>query len=292
MKLEGLQVYEVLAQMVRSGEPGALVTIIRADRSSPRHQGSKMVVRADGTAVGSVGGGRVEALATAAALETIGGGGCRTMDFDLKGKDGVCGGDITVFIEPLQTAIPFLLLGGGHVGKAMAETGSRLPLLFTVFDDRPEWADPPAGMRAVAAPMSEWADRLEPTPETMVLVCTRSHELDAVALEALFAAEARRGVRCGWVGVIGSSGKARNLAKRFAADPDLSARFAEVIVPTGLAIGAETPHEIALSVLAEALAYIRGAAWLDDGDGKPRGVLFQRCRPKRKRGVPDGKAET
>lgn len=274
------QVYALLAEMSRNGEPGALATVIRAERSAPRHPGSKMVIRADGATVGSVGGGAVEAKVRAAAREIIAGGGCRTLEFDLDGKDGVCGGGVSVFVEPVGTGTRLVIIGGGHVGGAVVELAAGLPFLITIVDDREDVA-PPQGAELVTAEPGAWADALSLDSRTAVLLANRSHDLDGVALQAVFAAEERCGCRCAWIGVIGSSGKARQLRRLFADDPGRLERFENVAVPAGLAIGAETPVEIALSVLAEIMTAVRGAGFSAGEDGAPAAVLLQRRRPRR-----------
>ena len=270
-------VFAVMAEMAAKCEPGAVATVIRADRSAPRHPGSKMVLRADGSTVGSVGGGVVEARAVKAAAMTARDGECRTLDFDLDGKDGVCGGGVSIFIEPISVGTPLLIIGGGHVGRAMVELGRDLPFRFTVVDDREELS-PPAGVDFIPAAARQWPEVLQPTARTAVLLANRSHALDGEALRALFAAEDRVAERCAWIGIIGSSGKARHLRELFAADPDLLERFDRVAVPAGLAIAAETPHEIALSVLAEVLAVCRGADFVPGAAGESAGLWLQRQR--------------
>ncbi len=274
------EIYAVLAAMVRDGECGCVATVIRAERSVPRHLGSKMIVRADGGTVGSVGGGGLEAEVVVAAAAVAAEGVCRRLDFDLTGRDGVCGGSVEVFLEPVSVGAPFVLFGAGHVGRALLAMGRGLPFRFTVIDDRPEFLSDLGPVATVRAEPGEWSTALQPTPRTFVLLANRNHELDGQALEALFAAEERCGVRCAWIGVIGSRGKARALRARFADRPERAARLEQVAIPAGAALGSETPHEIALSVFAEALPVARGVPLRPDDAGRPEAVWLQRRRPR------------
>jgi xanthine dehydrogenase accessory factor len=268
--------------MVARGEAGALATVIRTDRSVPRHPGSKMVLRADGSVTGSVGGGVVEARVLEAARETARDGQCRRLLLELDGAAGVCGGETEIFIEPVTVNTPCWVIGAGHVGRALVELGRSLPLQFTVVDDRAEFlTDLEPAATLLAAPQ-ELAERFTPTARTAVILASRHHELDGDYLEAVFAAEERTGQEAGYVGVIGSRRKARVLAQRFANSQARRARFIRVHSPVGLALGAETPPELALSILSELLAVLRGVAWVPAEDGTPLGVYSQAHRPLRK----------
>ncbi len=250
--------YPVLADLTRRGEPAAVATVIRAERSVPRHVGSKMIVRADGSVVGSVGGGGLEARTVETALEVIADGSCRRLSFDLTGDDGVCGGEVEVFVEPVSQRSPLVVVGMGHVGRALLDTARHLPVRFVAVDDRPEFLEGLDAVETVGAAPTDLAGHLRPTARTAVVLCTRSHDLDGDALASLFAAEQSAGARCAFIGLVGSRTKAAHIRRRFADDPALAARFDEVAVPVGLDIGAETPHEIAVSILAEVLAALSG----------------------------------
>jgi len=273
------EIYALLAELAARGEPAALATVIRTDRSVPRHEGSKMVVLADGRAVGSVGGGPVEARVLAAARATIADGRCRRVRLDLRGGESVCGGEVEVFVEPVTDAAPCWVLGAGHVGRAVALICRDLPLRVTLVVDRADLlaaARAQSGAAWLAASPYDLSAHLVPTARTLVLCATRGHELDAEYLAALFAAERAAGVEVAWTGLIGSRAKAAHLRQRFTADPATAARWARVATPVGLAIGAETPAELAVSIAAEMLAVARGAAWLPGDDGRPAGLPLQR----------------
>jgi len=271
--------YALLAEMAASGEAGVVATVIRTARSVPRHAGSKMVVRADGSVTGSVGGGAVEAKVIAEAELVKADGVCRRLSLGLSGEAGVCGGEVEVFLEPVSSAAPFWIFGAGHVGRALLEVGLALPFRFTIVDDRPEFLADLGPVQVRNLGPTEVPEILQPTANTVVLLASRNHELDGDFLEAIFAAEETAGQRVAFLGVVGSKTKARVLQKRFASDPARAERFREVQIPVGLAIGAETPQEIALSILAEILAEVRQVARIESEAGESLGVYRLRCRP-------------
>ena len=273
------ELYALLADMTARGEGGAVATVIRTDRSAPRHEGSKLILRADGTLVGSVGGGGLETLVISAAREAMADGRCRHLRFDLSGELSACGGEVEVFVEPLADLPPCWIFGAGHVGRAVARLGRDLPFRFTVVDDRADLLADLAPARGLAAGPADLAAHLRLTPRTLVLCVTRGHRLDTEFLEALFALERDAGVEAAWVGVIGSRSKAAQLRRHFTADVRYAERWRRVVVPVGLAIGAETPAELALSMLAELLAVTRGVPWLSDPAGCPLGIYHQSRRP-------------
>ena len=276
------ELYALLAEMTARNEAGAVVTVVRTARSAPRHEGSKLVVRADGGIAGSVGGGEVEARTIEAALAAIGDGRCRRLHFDLRGELSACGGEVEIFVEPLQRRTPFHIVGYGHVGRAVAATGRALPFQFLIVDDRPAPAGSPApadGPAPRTAGPDEFGAGFTPTPRDLVLVATRHHALDAAYLEALLAAERRHGGECGWVGVMASRTKAAHLRAQLRERGYAPERLERLSMPVGLAVGAETPEELAVSILAEALAVVRGAAWLRGADGQAQGLWLQARRP-------------
>jgi xanthine dehydrogenase accessory factor len=267
--------------MTARGEEGVLATVIRTDRSVPRHVGSKMILHGDGTVTGSVGGGAVEDRVRTAAAAVMADGRCQRIRLKLDGDAGVCGGEVEVFLEPVSTAVPCWIIGAGHVGRALLDLGANLTFRYTVVDDRIDYLTDLAPVATCPDPPAQFGHSFQPTARTVVLVASRNHELDGDYLEAIFQAEAKAGVRIAYLGVIGSRTKAKVLQQRFAARDDWRQRYSEVVIPVGLALGAETPHEIALSILAEVLASVRGAEWLTAQKDQPVGVPFLRHRPRK-----------
>lgn len=274
--------FERLAAMVASGRQGVLATVIKTRLSTPRGEGSKMIIHPDGSLTGSVGGGRAEAVVIAEAAKVQADGICRRVDLDLAGGLGVCGGQMEVFLEPVVRAVPFTVIGAGHVGRAMVELGSHLSFRFTLVDDRPEYLEPLAGIPGLGtlqAGPDEIAAALTVDPRGAVLLASRTHELDAQYLEALLEAECDSNQRFGFLGVLGSRSKADRLRQKMeAVSEDFGRRMPLIQMPVGLDIGSETPSEIALSVLAEAVAVLRGISYLQDEQGRDWGLRLQRRR--------------
>ncbi len=274
-------IYRRLAEIVEQGQDGVLATVIRTRLSTPRHEGSKMIIMPDGSVVGSVGGGSAEARVIDEARRVFHDGCPRCLSLDLAGDVGVCGGHMEIFLEPVTRAEPFLVIGAGHVGRALVEVGRTLPFRFTLIDDRPDLLSDLAGLSGVrlleVSPGDLFAS-LEVPRRGAVLIASRNHELDGDYLEAVLAAEREAGREFVFLGALASRTKAAMLRKRFAGEDRWRERIARMQYPVGLAIGAETPAEIALSVLAEALAVMRGVPQVLDEEGQPLGVRLHRRR--------------
>jgi xanthine dehydrogenase accessory factor len=274
-------IYAELAAMTERGEEGVLVTVIRTARSVPRHAGSKMIVRPDGRVTGSVGGGRVEVRAVEEAVRVLADGQCRRLICDLGGADGVCGGEVELFLEPVLASTPCWIVGAGHVGRALARAAADLSLSLRLVDDRQDFLEGfDTSVRTLAAAPDAFAESFRATPRTAVVIASRDHELDGDYLEAVFGQEILARTRCAYIGVVGSRHKAAHLARRFAARPELAQRFAEVQIPVGLDIGAETPAEIAISILADLLGHLRPVQGIRDQDGALVGLQRLASRPR------------
>jgi xanthine dehydrogenase accessory factor len=266
------ELYGIIARMAEDGIDGAVATVVRSKRSVPRHAGSRMVVRADGSTVGSVGGGDIEAKVIDQALKSIADGQCRNEAFSLTGSAGACGGEVEVFIEPIQSRDELVIVGAGHVGRAVYNAAVELPYRIRIYDDRPEFVEElPEGK---SFPIPELGQHFRPNPRSIVLLCNRNHGLDYETMFALFTREIEIGIKCKFIGIVGSKGKAARLAKMFSDRPDYAARFKDVVIPVGLSIGSELPSEIAISILAEIITITRGADLSDDG-----AVLRMQNRP-------------
>lgn len=264
-------VYRRLAHMVDHGEEGVLATVIVTKLSAPRHAGSKMIVHVDGSVTGTVGGGSAEALVIQRSAAVLDSGECQTVAIDLKGGHGVCGGSMQIFLEPVQRANPFLVIGAGHVGQAMLAVGRSLRFRFTIVDDRPQYLTQLAsfpGVKAVLATPAELATEVSVPRHGAVLVCSRNHQLDAEYLEALLRMEIADERKFAFFGSLGSKAKAAKLRGILGKKKELASRMAEVRLPVGIKIGAETPAEIALSVLAEAQAVVSGVVPITGPDGE------------------------
>jgi xanthine dehydrogenase accessory factor len=276
------EVYQTLARMAAANEDGILVTVVRTRLSTPRHEGSKMVVHPDGSVTGSVGGGRSEARVIEEAMQVLVDRRCRILELDLAKGLGVCGGNMEVFLEPVLRSAPFIVIGAGHVGRAMVEVGQALPFHFILVDDRPEFLESWQGNAAVQTILStpeDLAGKLNVSNRAALLLASRTHELDTAYLESILRSEMDSDCVFPFLGVLGSRSKALRIHGRICALGEAFAqRMDHVQMPVGLDIGAETPSEIALSVFAEAQAVLRGVKPLRGENGEIIGVPLHRNR--------------
>jgi xanthine dehydrogenase accessory factor len=254
------EVFEAALRAEERGELAALVTVVSTEGSTPQKAGAKMVVYADGRIVGTIGGGCLEAEMTNRARQSIGTRRVQMASYDLTpdqaGEDGlVCGGRMQVFIEPILGTPTLCLFGAGHVAQPLARMAKAVGFRVEVADDRVKFASrdrfPEADLIVVDDFVSA-AGKMTLGPNTYAVVVTRGHKGDGDAL----AATVGRGLR--FVGLLGSKPKVVHifsaLEERGVSREDL----AEVHSPLGLEIGAATPEEIAVSILAEMIAVRRG----------------------------------
>jgi xanthine dehydrogenase accessory factor len=255
------RVYEAALEAMRRGEPAAIATVIEARGSTPRGTSAKMLVFADGRTVGTVGGGGVEARVIEEAKAAIADGQSRELDYRLvdeeRGDPGICGGSMRLFVEVLAPRPTLLIIGGGHVGQAVAELGAFLGYRIAVLDERSEMVTPErfpqADLRLTGDPVQQ-VDDFALGEHTCVVMVTPHHTLDEKVLAVLV----DRPVA--YVGLIGSRRRTAHTFERAREAGVPEELLGRVHTPIGLDIGAETPREIALSILAEIVAVQRGKA--------------------------------
>ncbi|MEX1247174.1 MAG: XdhC family protein [Anaerolineales bacterium] len=256
-------VFSRLAALEAGGQSAALCTVTRTSGSVPRRAGAKMLVFPDGRIEGTVGGGELEARVIAEALAALKDGQPRMVEYSLvdreRGDPGICGGTVEVFVEPVQPQSTLLIIGAGHVGRALAQLAEMLGYRVLLSDDRPDLCTPEAVPHAQAfypVPISELPDNLDITSQTYVALTTRNAELDIKGLPALLGSPAA------YIGVIGSRRRWAEARKKMEAAGVPAAHLDRVHSPMGLELNAETPEEIALSIMSEIVMLRRG------GDGK------------------------
>ncbi len=254
-----VDIYERIVELRRAGRRAALATIVRRIGSTPRKDHAKMLILDDGTSIGSVGGGCVEAAVWEAAHAVMTENRARMVKYEMNDEDAeneglICGGTVEVFVEPLLPEPTLIILGAGHLGRAISDVAQPLGFRVTVIDDRPSFASPERfpGATVVCQPFECGLSAFSVNSQTFILVVTRGHRHDQIALEHAIQTPAR------YVGMVGSRRKigiiVTNLLKK-GLSPDL---FKKLYAPIGLDIGSETPEEIAISVAAELIAIQKG----------------------------------
>lgn len=245
--------YGRLLDMLDQHHKLAIATVVEVQGSTPREGGAKMMVMPDGSIHGTIGGGRLEKLVTEEALEAMKKGQGFYKEYDLVGEEegGIgteCGGISKVLVEVISTPDRLLICGGGHVGLALAKMAAVLGMQVWVVDPREEFSDLeryPDGISVVnASPASDEVAELV-SSNTYVVILTHEHQLDKKALGRLVDREAA------YIGMIGSKRKVRRIMKELEDEGTGKDKLSKVHAPIGLDIAAETPSEIAISILGE-----------------------------------------
>ncbi|MBI3762951.1 MAG: XdhC family protein, partial [Chloroflexi bacterium] len=252
-------IYHALRELEASGQPGALATIIRARGSVPRHEGSKMLIYADGRILGTIGGGEMESRVMAEAKQAIADGRPRIMTYSLadpkSGDPGVCGGEVEIFVEPIVDTPTVIIFGAGHVGRAIAHLAKWLGFRVVVADDRAEYANEdwaPGADQYLAVSLSDIPQHMTIGPNTYIVLPTRNVMVDVNGLPPLLDTPAA------YIGVIGSRRRWATAAAQLEARGVSKEKLARVHSPMGLELNAETPEEIAVSIVAEIIMIRNG----------------------------------
>ena len=230
------------------GEPVGLATVVNG---AGGNQGAKLLLRADGAAAGTLGRPELDGRALEAAQRVAAVGNTESFLADT-GEE--------VFVEGFTTPPTLVMVGGGHVGKATADLAQQLGYRVYVADDRPEFSNAgrfPYAEQVIVAPYDQWSDRVELNVNSFVVVATRGHRFDDMALESALKTRAR------YIGLLGSRRKTLMIYRRLMEQGVAKERIKEVYAPVGLNIGALTPEELAVSIMSEIIMVRRG------GDGGP-----------------------
>ncbi len=273
-------VFAALHDALARGEATALVTIVKAEGSTPQRVGAKMLVFADGRTVGTIGGGCYENDALGKARDAISAGRSRTVRYELSDDFAeetglICGGQMEVFIEPIEPAPRLYVIGAGHVGLHLAHLAHQVGFRVHVIDDREKFANRqrfPDADEIVVDSIPDWLHRAELPANAYVVVVTRGHRHDLDALRSVAARDLR------YVGLIGSRAKVKRIYDALLEEAMPPECLRRIHAPIGLDIGAVTPEEIAVAILAELIAVKYGKV-TDADDGAPR-VASLRWTPR------------
>ncbi|HEY4977531.1 MAG TPA: XdhC/CoxI family protein [Candidatus Acidoferrum sp.] len=255
-----MDMFEEIVRMRRAGQRGALATIVHTNGSIPSYESSRMLVREDGSILGTIGGGCVEADVWAAAKEVVANESPRKLVFQLNNEASfdnglICGGTVEIFVEPILPQPVVYLFGGGHVSTAVAKAAHAVGFGVAVIDDREAFANlqrfPMA--QEVFTSYEDAFVKLQPNASSYLVIVTRGHKEDMRVLAWAVRTQAR------YVGMIGSKRKVLGVYKALEKEGYRPEEFERVFAPMGLDIGALSPEEIAVSIAAELVAVRRNA---------------------------------
>jgi xanthine dehydrogenase accessory factor len=256
-----MDIYEQIVQLRREGRRGAVATIVNVRGSIPSFETAKMLVRDDGSIVGTIGGGCVEADVWQAAREVMESEKPRTLKFDLnqdpKYDTGlVCGGTLEIFVEPVLPPAILYVFGAGHVALNVSKSAANAGFDVIIADDRSSYATRerfPEAKEVHALDFNEAMQRFDPSESSYIVIVTRGHRDDMRILRWAVQTRAR------YVGMIGSKRKVIEIAKALQGEGIPAHLFERVHAPVGLDIGAVTPEEIGIAITAELIAVRRHA---------------------------------
>jgi xanthine dehydrogenase accessory factor len=254
------EVFAAVADALERGEPAALVTIVSTTGSTPQRVGAKMLVYADGRTVGTIGGGCYENDAFWKAREAITNRKPNVIHYELSDDFAqetglICGGQMDVYIEPIEPSPELYIVGAGHVGYHLGRLAADVGFRVHVIDDREKFANTerfPAAVEIVVDDIPSWIERGRIPAHAYAVIVTRGHTNDLEALRALATRELR------YLGLIGSRAKVARIFEALTDDRMPAGALKRVHAPIGLDIGAVTPQEIAVSILAELIAVKHG----------------------------------
>ncbi len=254
--------HRLLQALVNAQEIGksvVLATVVRANGSVPRHAGAKMLVYEDGRFQGTIGGGEMEARVLQEVPDVLQSRKPRILTYSLvdpqRGDPGVCGGEVEIYLEPYLPPATIFVVGCGHVGQAVADLAHWLGYRVVVTDDRPDLATPETIPHADVYLPGDFAQVLTQhplTPNTFVVLVTRNVALDRQILPLVLQSQVP------YIGVMGSRRRWLETQRLLLEDGLAAEDLSRVCSPVGLDLGAETPAEIALSILAEVITLRRG----------------------------------
>lgn len=250
-------VLKELIKAVEAGEPAALATVIDVKGASPARVGFKLLVRGDGTSFGNVGGGALEMRVIDAARGSLATGEPAIVHYALReeGRDSIgmlCGGDVTVFIEPFLARPVLMIVGGGHIGRPLAEMGRIAGYDVRVIDIKVERGD------------KADLDLSRITENTFIVIITEDHRTDEETLRKVLATNAS------YIGMIGSIRKIETIVEDLRAEGFTEEALVRLRGPIGLDLGGREPQQIAVAILAEIEMLRHG------GSGRPRSEAIRR----------------
>lgn len=249
-----MNIYPEIIKAQKQKKDFALLTVIKTDGAVPRHETAKMLVFADGSSIGTIGGGAIEKKGAEEAINAIQKGESKLLEFRLNPQDSLgmnCGGNADVFIEVNKARPKLILCGAGHVNKAISYIAPTIDLNITVIDSREDWANterfPEANSIVINDDIAKAIEEQYTDQNTFFVIATWTHKHDKFALKSALKKEHR------YIGMIGSKNKIEEIFRQLREEGVDQLLLDKVYTPIGLDIKAETPEEIAISIIAEIL---------------------------------------
>jgi len=239
---------------IDGGETIAWATVVETKGSTPREIGAKILVNKDGLVAGTIGGGITEARVIEEAKQALKEGKGKLLDYHLTKEQAaldegaICGGEMKVFIDILQPKEEVLIFGAGHVAACVSKLAKTVGFKVTIIDDRKEFANQdrfPEADEIIAEDTEKALTHLNITPSSYIIVLTRGHLKDEEVLGSVIKSGAA------YVGMIGSRKKNATVFQHLEGQGISQDELAKVHAPIGIDIKAQTPEEIAVSIMAE-----------------------------------------
>jgi xanthine dehydrogenase accessory factor len=247
-----VEIMEKIVQELKTGKNAALAILTKCDGSSPGKEGFMLGVFEDGSTIGTLGGGAVEFSAITKAKECMKEGVSKSLSYSL-GPDGnigmLCGGLNEIYIKTFRSPEKLLIIGGGHIAYELFKLCDALQFKAVIFEDREEYGDPNRFPSAEIV-LGDYSECLKNYPiddKCYVVIVTKGHKFDQGALEAVVNSEAK------YIGMIGSLNKTKKIMENLKEKGISENKLKRVFAPIGVAIGGETPAEIAISIISEIL---------------------------------------
>ncbi len=247
------RIFERVQELFDQNKPAVLATIIESRGSTPRKTATRMIIYPGGSIEGTIGGGSLEKKTIDEALEVLKTGEPKLVHIALREKEpdsveGICGGEIQVFLERIGTAPRLLIFGAGHVGQTLARMAGEMDLQVVVYDDREEFTRPerfPSYVKTVHGPFDKAIETLQPTQDDFIVIVTYQHANDQGVLKQSLPTPAK------YIGMIGSERKCLRIRENLANEGVPREQLDRVHAPIGIAIGGHSPAEVAISILAQ-----------------------------------------
>ncbi len=251
-----MDIFEEVIAAKKANAPVVLATVVESLGSAPREEGARMLVKKDGSTVGTIGGGAVEKKILDEALAMMSAAAPKLVKYELKDIGMSCGGGMSVFLEPLRPAPQLIIFGAGHIGSALSQIGKMLDFNVTVIDNRPDFAAAerlPGADTIIAEDYLKVLGDLSYSDSTYMIIVTHKHAHDFEILEQLVNRPFH------YLGMIGSRTKVAKAFQQLRDKGVSEAIIKKIYSPVGINIGANTPAEIAISIAAELVAVRNGA---------------------------------